>query len=294
MRGENKVIYFCADDYGLCDQVSHHIRQGIHNGVLNKVSVFPNFCIPDLNSICESKEVRLSLHLNLVEGKCMANREEINLLADKNGNLKHRFGGLFRLWLFRTPQLEEQLYREIKAQVLFWNQHLPKGVPFCIDSHQHTHMIPAVFRALVRVLTEENIALHYMRIPAEPILPYLKTPSLYTTYQPANLLKQWLLNFLWLINQKQSNAKNIPTSLFMGILFSGKMEEKRVRKMLPKYQKIAEKKGLDIEVLFHPGYLSEPIRGLSENNIVFQNFYYSKKRKTEFDSVMKLSERSVM
>lgn len=64
--------------------------------------------------------------------------------------------------------------------------------------------------------------------------------------------------------------------------------------MLPKYQKIAEKKGLDIEVLFHPGYLSEPIRGLSENNIVFQNFYYSKKRKTEFDSVMKLSERSVM
>ncbi len=286
------MIYTCADDYGLCDDTSFHIQQCIDEGALNKVSVFPNLEKIDLSQISENKNIRISLHLNLVEGMCMADANEIDLIADKSGNLKHTFGGLFKLNLFQGKKLETQVYKEIKAQVLFWKSILPEDVPFCIDSHQHTHMIPAVFKALLKVLNDEKIDLKYIRIPTESLLPFVKTPSLYFTYTPINIIKQWLLNFLWLINKKEAKKYKIPTSYFFGILLSGKMDEKRVKKILPKYIKMAEKDGRDIEVLFHPGYLEKSEIDFKNKNIIFKKFYSSENRKTEFDSVMKISERS--
>jgi predicted glycoside hydrolase/deacetylase ChbG (UPF0249 family) len=287
------VIYISADDYGLCNEMSAHIQKCIDAGVLDKVSVFPNFDKVDLLNIVNKKNIRISLHLNLVEGKCMANADEINLIADKNGDFKHTFCGLFKLNLLHTKKLEAQAYKEIKSQVLYWKSILPKGSPFCIDSHQHIHMIPAIFRALNKVLIDEEIKITYMRIPAEPIMPYIKTPSLYFTYKSINIIKQWLLKFLWLMNNSQTQKYNIPTSLFCGILFSGKMDEKRVNKVLPKYKKLAEKDGRDIEVLFHPGYMNMSEADADCKNIVFKEFYLSHDRKAEFDSVMKISERRI-
>lgn len=287
------MIYFCADDYGLCDISSMHIQQCIDEGALNKVSIFPNLDLFDLDEIARGKDIRVSLHLNLVEGRCMADADGLDLITYENGNFKHTFIGLLMLNLFRRKKLEAQIYKEIKAQVLFWKSILPPNLPFCIDSHQHTHMIPAVFKALVRVLSEEKIDLEYMRIPIEPILPYIKTPSLYFTYSPINIIKQWLLKFLWLFNKRRAKKHSIPASHFFGILFSGKMDEERVNKILPKYIKMAEKDGRDIEVLFHPGYIDAQGVDLNEKNIIFDGFYYSEDRRTEFDSVMKITRKEV-
>ncbi len=288
------MIYFCADDYGLCKEISERIQQCIDKGALNKVSVFPNFDAVDLQKICNGKDIRLSLHMNLVEGKCMANADKIPLIADKNGSLKHTFTGLMIRSLLFRKKFEAQVYKEISAQVSFWKKLLPENVPFCIDSHQHTHMIPAVFRALLKVMDAEKIKPEYVRIPAELILPYIKKPSLYFTYSAINVIKQWLLNFLWLVNKNQAKKHKIPTSHFFGILFSGKMDEKRVKKILPEYIKAAEKNNRDIEVLFHPGYTEKKETDFKEKNIAFKKFYISENRKTEFDSVMKMSERSVL
>ncbi len=285
------MIYFCADDYGLSESVSAHIRQCVNEGVLNKVSVFPNFDKVDLSKISENKKIRLSLHLNLVEGRCMANPCEIPLLAAEDGKFKNTFTGLFALWLLKGKKLREEAYKEIKAQVLYWMNILPEKIPFTIDSHQHTHMIPPIFDAMAKVLEDLGLSPEYVRIPSEPIAPFIKTPSLYFTYSPVNIIKQWLLKFLYLLNK--SKAKNFPTALFLGILFSGKMDEKRVRKALGKYISLAEKKKCDIEVLFHPGYLTEGISDAKEKNIVFESFYLSEERKTEFDSAMNIKERSV-
>lgn len=282
------MIYYCADDYGLCETASLHIQQCINAGKLNKVSLFPNISPLDLQKIVENKDIRVSLHLNLVEGKCMADPEDIDLIADKNGNFKHVFSGLFIQNILHRTEFETQVYKEIKAQVLFWKETLPEGKPFCIDSHQHTHMIPGIYKSLIRVLNDEAITVEHMRIPAEPLLPYIKTPSLIFTYNGVNLIKQWLLKFLWMINRKHSKQHKIPTSYFMGILFSGKMDKKRVKKILPHYIKMAQKEDKDIEVLFHPGYLDVPEADFESKNIVFEHFYLSKNRKTEFDSVMNI------
>jgi len=223
----------------------------------------------------------------------MSDAREINLIADENGNFKNTFGGLFVKSILNRKELDTQLYKEIKAQVLFWKSILPENAEFCIDSHQHTHMIPAVFNALVKVLADERIALKYMRIPAEPLSPFIKALPLYFTYSPVNIIKQWLLKFLWLINKKQAKKYKIPTAYFFGILFSGKMDEKRVRKILPSFVKLAERRNMDIEVLFHPGFIDGSIPDFKSKNIVFNKFYLSENRKTEFNSAMKIYERSV-
>ena len=283
------MVYFCADDYGLNEIASAHILQCVEKGALNKVSVFPNFDLPDLNPLLK-KNLRLSLHLNLVEGRRLSD-SELPLIATPDGMMKHTFGGLLKASLLHPKRFGSQVEQEIRAQVLLWKNLLPEGAPFCIDSHQHTHMIPAVFKALIKVLKEEQICPDYLRIPAEPITPFLKAPSLYFTYNAVNVVKQWLLNLLWFVNKKELKKLPIPTARFFGILFSGRMDEKRVQKILPAYLRIAEKEHADIEVLFHPGYLEPEDADLKKNGIVFQNFYSSKNRKTEFDSAMNLSER---
>ena len=286
------MVYICADDYGLCESTTKHIQECIDAGALNKVSIFVNFDPVDPEEIEKNKDIALSLHLNLVEGRCMADPSEVDLIADENGNLRHTFGGLFKLGLLHPKKLEEQAYKEIRAQVLSWKSILPEGMPFRIDGHQHTHMIPSIFKALVRVLEEEDINLKHIRIPAEPLYPFITTPSLYFTYGAVNIIKQWTLNFLWMLNKHQAKKHHIHTSYFFGILFSGKMDEDRVMKILPKYTRIAEKHGKDVEVLFHPGYSDESGNEFSGKNVAFKHFYSSDNRKTEFDSVMKISKRS--
>ena len=109
------MIYFCADDYGLNRTASQRIQKCITEGPLNKVSVFPNFDNPDPGKLVADKDVLLSLHLNLVEGKCMAEAGGTDLITDDKGYFKYTFGGLLGLNLFKAKKLKQQLYKEIKA-----------------------------------------------------------------------------------------------------------------------------------------------------------------------------------
>lgn len=274
------------------DTVSKHIKECIDAGAINTVSILPNFDSIDLEELTKDNDLRISLHLNLVEGKCMAKPDEVWLIADQKGNIKHTFGGLLKLSIFKRKEFARQIEKEIRAQVVYWNERLPEGRGFCIDSHQHTHMIPAIFKALLKVLREEEIKVRHIRIPAEPLLPFIKKPSLYFTYSAINLIKQWLLKFLWQLNKPLAKKQKSPTSYFLGILFSGRMDDRRVSDVLKEYKKIASKQNYDIEVLFHPGYIDKEITDFKDKNIVFEHFYLSADRKLEFDSVMNLKERS--
>ena len=151
-----------------------------------------------------------------------------------------------------------------------------------LDSHQHTHTIPLVFSALSEVIEENGLEVGYIRTPAEPLSPFIKTPSLFGSYISVNLIKQWLINFFTLINRGGIKKLGIPSACFFGIMFSGKMTEERVRKLLPAYVKYAKKRRCDIEILFHPGYVDagEALRGFK-----FKKFYLSENRRREYDAL---------
>ena len=278
------MIYFCADDYGISKISNTRIEECLKNGVLNKISVLPNSDALDFKRRLLGENVKLSLHLNLIEGYPLSKKEDVSLIVSDKGFFKYSFIGLFFLSIFGNRSLlEKQLYNEIKMQIDFWKKEMGEETPILVDSHQHTHMIPLVFKTLMRVIKEENVEIEYIRIPAEPILPYIKSPSLYFKFRPIGLIKQWLLKFLKFVNRKELKKANIKSALFMGIMFSGQLSEDKINKLLPYYKKQNE----NIEIAFHPGYLESGeslIDGFRQN---FKKFYYSKWRRIEYDTLLK-------
>ena len=277
------MIYFCADDYGISTSSNTRIEECLKNGVLNKISILPNGNVSDFSELIFEENVKLSLHLNLIEGSPLSKKEDVSLLVTRNGFFKYSFVGLFFLSVFGNRNLlEKQIYNEIKAQIDFWKNKMGENTPVLIDSHQHTHMIPLVFKTLMRVIKDENVDVEYIRIPDEPILPYIKSLSLYLKYSPVGLAKQWLLKFLNFINRKEFKKSNIKSAAFMGILFSGQLSEDKINKLLPHYMN----QNKNIEIVFHPGYLERGESLIDGCQPSFEKFYYSKWRRVEFNTLI--------
>ena len=100
------------------------------------------------------------------------------------------------------------------------------------------------------------------------------------------------MNFLWTINKRAFKNAKIPSAYFCGILFSGKMDKKRVGKILPKYIELAQKQGRDVEVLFHPGYLEKGQADFGNKNIVhaqIRTFIWTENNLTKHNRVVSLA-----
>lgn len=283
------MIFIRADDFGMTRKSCQRIIRCIENGPVNGISILPNGCLSYGAELLKGRDLNLSVHLNFVEGKSLCPPEEIPLLAKENGYMKHSFFGLFMLnCSTKRKELETQIYRETRKQLQRVCSYFPEGAITGIDSHQHTHMIPAVFHGVMRALHETNASITYIRIPAEPILPFLKKPSLYHTYSFINLTKQMLLNLLWRVLRKYVDKEQFFHPVFCGILFSGFMDEKRIRMVLPEFSKIAKKKSCDLELLFHPGYIYKGEEVMDPFKKSFNRFYYSEGRKIEYETLIHL------
>lgn len=283
------MVYICADDYGMTEKSCGRIEECVKNGVLNRISIFPNTSLSDIKERIKYINASLSAHINLVEGKPVSPAENVSLITDKRGYFRYSFIGLLALSLSpERKELERQIYTEISAQLACWSTEIAPGKPLEIDSHQHTHMIPLIFKILMRVIKDKGYDVKYIRIPTEPVIPYLKELSLYKTYSLINTVKQFLLKFFGLINKRALKKSNINSALFMGILFSGNMDEYRVNKILPHYLKLCEKTGRDAELLFHPGYIEKGEELFDTEKQSFNKFYHSPGRKTEYATLKNL------
>lgn len=281
------MIYFCADDYGISEGANSRIENCLENGVLNKISVLPNGKVLDFKKRLSDKDAILSLHINLVEGRPLSNPDDVDLLVSESGYFKYSFIGLFFLSISnKRKEFEKQVYTEIQSQIKFWKTAMGEDTFISIDSHQHTHMIPLIFKTLMRVIEDEGLNVQSIRIPAEPISPYVFTPSLYFEYNLIGLIKQWLLKTFALVNRRELKKSKIQSAYFMGILFSGKLNEARIRKLLPRYLKLANKYNKNIEIVFHPGYVKSGEKLLDGNRQDFRKFYFSPWRNIEHETLI--------
>jgi len=283
------MIYFHADDYGISVEQSKLILDCCYDGVLNSVSVMPNgvnlaTSVALLDGLENIK--RVNIHINLVEGKCCSNPQTVPLLVDNEGYFCNSFEKILFKSIYNS-EMRRQIKFELKTQIdtvypqiKILKQHLEIG----LDSHQHTHMIPAVWDALVEMLSENRYSIDFMRVPAEPIKPFLNIKAM-RNIRPINIVKNILLNILWCANKKNKISYN--TNVFWGIMFSGTMRCKNVIPVLDSFLQIASKKNMDLEILFHPGAVEE-IDLLDKRKKEFVNFYYSDGRKEEADCLKKL------
>lgn len=288
-----------ADDYGITMNTSKDILTGVNAEKLNSISVMPNTtCFEEarayfFENVDSVRMPAISVHLNFMEGYCVADKSALGFLVNEEGLFHITWGTLVKYnynFLIRE-KVKEQLKTEIRAQikrVIESYQLLENGKKLRVDSHQHTHMIPLVMEAVLEVIKEENISTEYIRISKEPWMVYLKKMNFLPTYRVINMIKVMILNWYSMKDEKLLEKVGIPTMLLSGVFLSGKMDIVRVRALLPELKRYADKKQVQLEVLFHPGSALEEEIGKEFNHPDANEFYLSPNRKVEYEAMMGL------
>ena len=291
------MIEFHADDYGLFPEQSKRILVCRSGGVLNGTSLMPNS--EHLNSCLEmlrpyAPGMRLTVHLNLLEGASLCPAEELPLLVDAQGVFRVSFLTLLLAPLSRKrDEYRRELRSELRAQIRAVQPFLAElDAPLRLDGHAHWHMLPIVFDALMDVIREDALPVRYIRMPSEPLSLYLRHLARIFPFHPINLVKTALLRILCRRNRRRyyRELADLEQSLFLGVLFSGGFTLEKFRLLLPDAIQMAKKRGWDLELLAHPGAVYEPedVRALTSRDDVV--FLTSPARKTEAAAFLSLKE----
>lgn len=286
-----------ADDYAVSWNASKDIASLISKGKLDSTSIIPNMsCYEESVNLLKDtlavrkKQLEIAVHLNLMEGHCVADDTAVSMLVDNDGFFKLSWGDLLFASVRRERKaLVKQLKIEIFAQLQKIQKSFPEMTKFRIDSHQHTHMIPIVWDALIEVLHENEFPVSCIRIPNEPLLPYFQVPKLWFSYGIVNGVKNVLLHLLSIRVRKTSPDYDNQQMCFWGLLMTGCMDESRVNCLLPHFREYAEKKKVDVEMVFHPGTTLPDEIGREYTKQGFIDDHLSDNRKVEYDTIMKLT-----
>jgi len=203
--------------------------------------------------------LKVAIHLNMMEGKSLCAPEDVDLLVDKDGTFNLSFGMLLlRSVLPGRERYRRQLCKEISAQIHAVLPYL-SGEPLRIDGHAHYHMLPIVFDALMDVIQEQKLPVSYIRMPREHFRIYLHCKKDLVGFRPINFLKALILNCLAERNLSKYRkfAAALEQSVFLGVMFSGRMCIQNIQALRPGAERLAERLGQNVEILAHPGGVFE-------------------------------------
>ena len=282
---------FHADDYGLFPAQSRRILNCHNHGVLNGTSIIANgdeleACL----ALLPQTGLRLSVHLNLLQGHCLAPKEDVSLLVDEQGVFRISF---FRLLVcsfsFKKDSYKQQIKAEYRAQIyrllpLLHAMHQTVR----LDGHAHWHLVPVAFDALMELIQEENLDVQYIRIPAEPIQLYLRHFFRILPFPPINIVKSLLLRLLARRDCRvwRKELAGMERKLFLGVLLSGCFDRHRLRVLLSDAEAMASQEGCGLEILAHPGGVYEPDDQARITNSSDLRFFTSPARQTEAESFL--------
>ena len=292
-----------ADDYALTKNTSMDMLECMLAGRLDSISIVPNTgcfeeCMDMLYKAIPSMPFLplMSVHINLVEGLCLTDSG----LGDR---LTFSWGQLFLYSYILPPanKVRRGIRAEIEAQIKRCIPAINKCMAIArannikyrqkalrIDSHQHTHHLPIVWKAIISVTDKNNYNVEYIRCSREPLSVFLSKPGLYMTYRPVNAVKNLILAMYAGKMDRYCQRKGLPKMYLWGLLMSGKMDYPRIEKLKNAMEKKADAAGRDLEILFHPGQaLSYEITD-ELNPSAVKEFYLSGNRAVEKDSLLRL------
>ena len=286
-----------ADDYALSPHSDEDILKLCRLGKLDSLSIMPNMACCD-NALAALKneapgfpvEMKFSIHLNFMEGKCCAEPSRLPHLVDADGYFTSSWGKLL-LWNY-NPFLRRTIQKELAAEIIAQTERLVQSgvfgtAPLRFDSHQHTHAIPLVLNALCTAIAERGWKVAYIRNTEDPLHLYLGKLRLYPTYSPLNAMKCCILN--WYAGRVKRALKKLclPANLLCGVFFSSQMDGKRLAAVLPAFKRAAQRKGRTLEILFHPGTALPEELGREFTKRGFNEFHLGHGRSIEYNTVLK-------
>ncbi len=245
-----RTVILHADDLGLLYAFNEGIRRAHLDGHLTSASLRANgqayeHALNDVIPHCP--RLGVGLHLCLNEGPCVAPADEVPLLLCPDRSF--RTGYYWLMKLARSDVGRSQIERELRAQI---EKALADGVRLDhLDSHQHVHMIPPVFRIACRLAREYGIgAIRLVReVPyAAGSLPRRLEPLFNT-----NRVKHLLLNHFARTNGAVVREYDLVTAdHFVGVNYAGRMAVDSITAGL-----LAAGDGC-VEVLAHPTIGPDP------------------------------------
>ena len=278
-----------ADDAGICKGITDRIFEAYHLGCLNRVSIIPNGEAFEyaIEKIKENRNLECSIHINLVEGKALSRPEVIPMLVDPSGRFRKTF---LTLWLthllgFRIKKcLEEQVGIELHAQVARVKEALP-GRKIIIDSHRYLHIIPFLFRIILKHREQWNV--ESIRVIREHFFigGLMFQGSLFLLL--SNLAKHLVLNWFSARCMRIQKPCPIPhPDWFIGVLYSGRMLPGIVKRVMKAILNKDQADTSTVELLFHPGPADLADASIWDNAPRYRKFYFSEKRAQELDTLI--------
>jgi hopanoid biosynthesis associated protein HpnK len=180
-------------------------------------------------------ELRVGLHLVLVDGHPTLPRAEIPGLVRRDGRFDPNMGRA-GVRFFALPAVRRQLAMEIRAQ---FEAFRATGLPLDhVNAHKHMHLHPTVARIIIEI--GRDFGMIAMRLPFEPVEP-LRAAFPDERYS-APLYRPWIER---LRHRLQGAGLFVNDNLF-GLAWTGGMVEVRLLRLLPHLPQ-----GVS-EIYFHP------------------------------------------
>jgi predicted glycoside hydrolase/deacetylase ChbG (UPF0249 family)/predicted nicotinamide N-methyase len=216
-----RAVIIEADDLGLTHAFNEGIRLAHQSGLLTSTCLRANGYAYDhaiKNILPDCPKMGVGVHLCLNEASPCRPARTIPLLCRPDGQFRSGFTHLISL--ARRSGAREQIEQEFRAQI---ERVLADGVRVDhLNSHQHVHMIPDIFRITCRLAAEYGIPC--VRLAREPSHWVHSTPGYLLPLANGNIVKRQLLN-----GYARRNARTLQeydlltTDSFAGVLYTGTM-----------------------------------------------------------------------
>jgi predicted glycoside hydrolase/deacetylase ChbG (UPF0249 family) len=160
-----KRLVVTADDVGLHPGMTAGALAAHDRGVVTACSVAP--CGADFPAAVRALAARpaldVGIHLALVGERPLSPLSEVRSLVGGDGRFPHAWTAFLARYLARSVSLDE-VEREWRRQIARLGE---AGLaPVHLNSHQHLHALPRLFRLAVRLAREHGIP--FVRLPSDP------------------------------------------------------------------------------------------------------------------------------
>jgi hopanoid biosynthesis associated protein HpnK len=244
-----KQLIVNADDFGLTENVNNGIWDSHCDGIVTSTTLLANGMAFE-DAAAEGKrihELGIGVHLNLTEGKPVADAKKIPTLVDRGGRL-HMAPA--RLWAgIAAGQVSlSDIETEFRAQV---TKIFHAGIrPTHFDGHKHVHVLPRVSEVVIRLAREFHIPA--VRCPEEQN-SHAGGTLVNGRHSGLSALKQSVVSravslMAGSFRTKLARAGLLSSTHFFGISRTGFLDADAIRQILENLPEGTS------ELMCHPGY----------------------------------------
>lgn len=245
-----KKLLINADDFGLCQGINRGILQALQQGVLGGVSIMPTgYAFKSAVEIAKQfSSIDVGVHLSLTETSPVLPKEKIVSLLDRKGTFPKKFISFFIRYLLRKIT-KDHIFKELSAQI---EEVKEAGIKIMhLDSHQHIHMVPGIFRIVLMLAREHDIP--FIRFPSIP----MRAKSFFKKGSISRKFYQVALNLLSVAYKPIAKRCGIKFCRYtMGFVESGHLTENKIKDII-----LSLKNG-QYELMCHPGEADDDLKYL--------------------------------